>query len=69
MESKYLAEIESIIREEDNQNQDWISNLMEYHKGEFCKHGSNFCQEGNCLNCELGLTFRRIKSVKQTRKS
>ena len=69
MESKYLSEIESIIREKDNQNQDWISNLMEYHKGEFCKYGSNFCQEGNCLNCELGLTLRRIKKCQKTRKS
>ena len=59
MESKYLSEIESIMREKDNQYQDWISNLMECHKGEFCKYGagSNFCQEGNCLNCELGLTL------------
>jgi hypothetical protein len=69
MKSKHVWEIEQIIREKDNQYQDWLTNLMECHKGEFCKYGSNFCQEGNCLNCELGLTFRRIKSVKQTRKS
>ena len=39
MESKYLSEIESIIREKYNQYQDWISNLMECHKGALVSMG------------------------------
>lgn len=55
MESKYESEIEEIIREKDDQYQDWLTNLMEYHKGEFCRYKSIFCQEGYCSNCELAL--------------
>jgi hypothetical protein len=53
------SEIEEIIREKNDRYEEWLTNLVEYHNGEFYKYKPTVCQEGYCLRCELNRNSRK----------